>query len=307
MRPRASLSPNSLTVPEASDSAVLEERLHDKEGSGRLLELRNITRSFGAIKALRGVSIDVRAGECVAIVGDNGAGKSTLVKIISGVLRPEGGWMSFAGEALEPSSPADARASGIETVYQDLALADHLDAVSNIYLGREIAVGWPHSMAFLMRRRMRTEVKDLVARTGVNLPSLRTTVKQMSGGQRQGLAIARALAWNAKLVILDEPTAALGVRETGQVEEIIRKLSEQGVAVVLVSHNLQQVFRLANRIFVLRQGSCVGRRSVEETHEEEVVGLITGAIADVRAMSDGAGSTPASNPTNNDGRDESDE
>lgn len=243
-----------------------------------LLELAGVSRRFDAVQALTKVSLDVKKGECAAIVGDNGAGKSTLVKVISGVVRPDEGHMTFGGIPLEPANPRDAREAGIETVYQDLALADHLDAVSNIFLGRELAVGRPRPLAVLRRRQMRAQVADLIKRTGVNIPSLRTTVRQMSGGQRQGLAIARALAWDAKLIILDEPTAALGVRETAQVEDLIRGLSSHGVAVILVSHNLQQVFRVAQRVFVMRHGRCVGRRAVTETREEEVVGLITGAI-----------------------------
>jgi ABC-type sugar transport system ATPase subunit len=247
-------------------------------GEPALLELTGISRRFGAIRALNDVCLDVRPGECIAIVGDNGAGKSTLVKIMSGVVRPDEGHMTFNGAPLEPDSPLDARRAGIETVYQDLALADHLDPVSNIFLGRELAVGRPRPLALLRRRQMRAQVKDLIDRTGVNIPSLRATVRQMSGGQRQGLAIARALAWDAKLIILDEPTAALGVRETAQVEDLIKSLSSHGVAVVIVSHNLQQVFRVAHRTFVMRHGRCVGRRVVADTHEEEIVGLITGAI-----------------------------
>lgn len=248
-----------------------------------LLELSGICRRFGAIRAVHMVSLDVRPGECIAIVGDNGAGKSTLVKIMSGVVRPDEGQMTFNGAPLEPGSPLDARRAGIETVYQDLALADHLDSVANIFLGRELAVGRPRPLALLRRRQMRIQVRELIDRTGVNIPSLRTTVRQMSGGQRQGLAIARALAWNARLIIFDEPTAALGVRETAQVEELIKGLRAQGVAVVIVSHNLQQVFRVAQRAFVMRHGECAGRRVIAETHEEELVGLITGAIQETRA------------------------
>jgi len=255
----------------------------DPAGESPLLELTGICHRFGAIRALHEVSLDVRPGECAAIVGDNGAGKSTLVKIMSGVVRPGEGQMTFNGAPLVPGSPLDARQAGIETVYQDLALADHLDSVANIFLGRELAVGWPRPLALLRRRQMRAQVGELIDRTGVNIPSLRTTVRQMSGGQRQGLAIARALVWNAKLIILDEPTAALGVRETAQVEELIKSLSSHGVAVVIVSHNLQQVFRVAHRAFVMRHGQCVGRRVIAETHEEELVGLITGAIQEKRA------------------------
>lgn len=257
-------------------------------GPDTLLELSGISRRFGAIQALANVSLDVGRSECVAIVGDNGAGKSTLVKVMSGVVRPDEGHMTFNGAPLEPENPRDVRGAGIETVYQDLALADHLNPVSNIFLGRELAVGWPRPLAFVRRRQMRAKVADLIERTGVNIPSLTVSVRQMSGGQRQGLAIARALAWDAKLIILDEPTAALGVRETAQVESLIQTLSSHGVAVVLVSHNMQQVFRVARRVFVMRHGRCVGRRAIPDTHEEEVVGMITGAIRDE------AGATAAS-------------
>lgn len=279
MTERMSIGPPGVSTASTTDARQGEHNDEEDFGSA-LLQVEAISRRFGAIWALRRATIAVGHGECVAVVGDNGAGKSTLVKVISGVLRPDEGRMRFNGRPLDPSRPADVRSAGVETVYQDLGLADHLDAVSNIFLGREITTGWPRPLAVPRRRKMRAAVAELLAKTGVSLPSLRTTVRQMSGGQRQGLAIARALAWDARLIILDEPTAALGVRETAQVEAMIRSLSDQGVAVILVSHNLQQVFRVANRVFVMRLGSCVARRAVKDSHEEEIVGLITGAVRD---------------------------
>lgn len=243
-----------------------------------ILELDGICKSFGAVRALRNANFSVAKGECTAIVGDNGAGKSTLVKIISGVIRPDSGSIRLDGCDYRPSGPAEARAAGVETVYQDLALCEHLSAVQNIFLGRELAVGWPRALRIPLRRRMKADVDKLIARTGVRLPSTVSMVRDFSGGQRQGLAIARALAWDAQLVVLDEPTAALGVRESAQVEKLIRHVVAHNVSVILISHNLEQVFRVATRIVVMRQGRSVAQRYVSDTGSEEIVGLITGLV-----------------------------
>lgn len=242
------------------------------------LVVRHVVKSFGAVQALRGVDLEVGRGECVAVVGDNGAGKSTLVKCVSGVLQPDDGLIEFDGARIDLLSPRHARAVGIETVYQDLALGDELTAVANVFLGRELGWGWPKGLRVPKRREMKQRVKALLHETGVNLPSVDCTVRQLSGGQRQGLAIARAVAWEARLVVLDEPTAALGIRETGNVERIISRLGDRGISVVLVSHNLEQVVRLANRVYVFRHGRVVGSRLVRETSGEEIVGMITGAL-----------------------------
>lgn len=242
-----------------------------------IVELDHVSKSYGAVRALVDVSLGVPEGQCTAIVGDNGAGKSTLVKIVSGVMRPDAGAIKLHGSPYHPSGPADARASGVETVYQDLALCDDLNAVGNIFLGREMGVGWPRPLRLPRRKQMKKEVEQLIARTGVNIPSVTTPVRQFSGGQRQGLAIARALAWMAKLIVLDEPTAALGVRETGHVEELIQTVAANHASVLLVSHNMQQVFRVASNVIVMRQGRAVAQRKISDTTPEEVVGFITGA------------------------------
>jgi simple sugar transport system ATP-binding protein len=242
-----------------------------------ILELDHVSKSFGAVKALTDVSFQLARGECTAIVGDNGAGKSTLVKLMSGVLRQDSGSLTLNGTPYQPHGPSDARTAGVETVYQDLALCDSLTAADNIFLGREIGMGWPRALQIPRRKQMKKLVDDLVASTGVNIPPASTTVRRLSGGQRQGLAIARALAFKARLVILDEPTAALGVRETGHVEEQINNVVKQKVSAVLVSHNMEQVFRVAQHVLVMRQGRVALQRAVSETSKEEIVAFITGA------------------------------
>jgi ABC-type sugar transport system ATPase subunit len=249
-----------------------------------ILELDHVSKSFGAVKALKDVSFQLAKGECTAIVGDNGAGKSTLVKLMSGVLRQDSGSLTLSGTPYQPHGPSDARAAGVETVYQDLALCDSLNAVENIFLGRELGRGWPRALQIPRRKQMKALVDDLVARTGVNIPPASTTVRRLSGGQRQGLAIARALAFKARLIILDEPTAALGVRETGHVEELINNVVNQQVSAVIVSHNMEQVFRVAQHVLVMRQGRLAFHRPVSETNPEEIVAFITGAAtADAQA------------------------
>lgn len=256
--------------------------MEDSPPDNWIVEVDSVSKCYGAVHALTQVSLGLAEGQCTAIVGDNGAGKSTLVKIISGVLRPDSGALYLYGNAYHPSGPADARAVGVETVYQDLALCDSLDAVANIFLGRELGVGWPRPLRIPRRSRMKAQVDELIERTGVNLPSTLTTVRELSGGQRQGLAIARALAWRARLIVLDEPTAALGVRETAHVEELIRTVVSQDVSVALVSHNMEQVFRVASRVVVMRQGRAVLQRRVCDTNPEEVVAFITGAATVAR-------------------------
>jgi ABC-type sugar transport system ATPase subunit len=237
-----------------------------------------ITKRYGGVRALNNVSISLPKGECVALVGDNGAGKSTLVQIMSGSLRPDSGSLILDQHEVEFHSPLAARHAGVETVYQDLALADDLNAPANIYLGRELTWG-PGLLAVPRRRAMAAGAKSFLERTGVVIPDPRNPVARMSGGQRQGLAIARAVGWNARVILMDEPTAALGLRETRKVEEIIRSLREREITILLISHNLQQVFTLADRIVVLRRGSVAGVRPKDDTTPEEIVGLITGLIA----------------------------
>jgi len=244
---------------------------------GPVLQARGISKRFGGLQALSEVDLTVEQGEHVAIVGDNGAGKSTLVKILTGADSPDAGEVWFDGSIVHFHSPLDARRAGIETVYQTLALAEHLDVAGNLFLGREeyrIRLG-PFSILNL--RSMRSKARDILAMTGVQIPDLRAPVLGMSGGQRQGVAIARAAGWGSRIIVLDEPTAALGVQETAKVEEIIRGLKRRGVAMLMISHNLHQVFDLVDTVWVLRHGRMVGHVSVRDTVAEEVVAMITGA------------------------------
>lgn len=243
-----------------------------------LVEMRGIEKRFGPVSALRAVDFAVRRGEVVGLVGDNGAGKSTLMKVLTGVYRPDAGEIWFDGRRVQFHSPLDSRRLGIEMVYQDLGLAENLDTVANLFLGREVTrpVGpW----RLLDERTMERHARDHLAGLRVELPSLRTPVEQLSGGQRQAVAIARATAFAAKLVIMDEPTASLAVTEAGKVLELIRRLKEQGVAVVLISHRLQDVLDVADRIVVLNRGRVAGVLDGRGARMEDVVALIVGGAA----------------------------
>jgi D-xylose transport system ATP-binding protein len=237
------------------------------------LRLTGIHKHFGGVVAVERFDLEVAAGEIVALVGDNGAGKSTLVKIISGLYQPSEGEIWLNDEQVNFRDASDARRKGVEVVYQDLALVDEQPVYMNMFLGRELVRG-PFRM--LDRRRMARETQELVDGLDVRIPSARATLRDLSGGQRQGIAICRATHWASGLVLMDEPTAALGVAETAKVEELIARLRERGAAVLLVSHNLDQVFRLADRIAVLRRGKQVGVCSVQETSRNEIVSMITG-------------------------------
>lgn len=237
------------------------------------LRLKGIHKHFGGVVAVEQFDLEVAAGEIVALVGDNGAGKSTLVKIISGLYQPSEGEIWLNDEQVNFRDASDARRKGVEVVYQDLALVDEQPVYMNMFLGRELVRG-PFRM--LDRRRMARETQELVDGLDVRIPSARATLRDLSGGQRQGIAICRATHWASGLVLMDEPTAALGVAETAKVEELIARLRERGAAVLLVSHNLDQVFRLADRVAVLRRGKQVGVRSVQETSRNEIVSMITG-------------------------------
>jgi D-xylose transport system ATP-binding protein len=238
-----------------------------------LLELQGIGKRFGAVQVLSGVDLSVDAGEVVALVGDNGAGKSTLIKIVSGIFRPDEGRYRFAGADRHVGSPADATALGIATVYQDLALCDNLDVVANLYLGREARAPWP----VMDEATMEHDASVLLHRLAVSIPSVRTPVASLSGGQRQSVAVARATMGDPKLVILDEPTAALGVAQTRQVLDLIKQLRAQGMAVVVISHNLVDVFEVADRIAVLRLGRMVASYAAAGTTASQVVAAMTGA------------------------------
>jgi len=238
-----------------------------------LLELRGISKRFGAVQVLHGVDFEVYPGEVVALVGDNGAGKSTLIKIVSGIFRPDGGQFVFDGAERHVTSPSDATDLGIATVYQDLALCDNLDVVGNLYLGREERGG----TRLIDETTMERDATVLLRRLAVSIPSVRTAVASLSGGQRQSVAVARATMGNPRLVILDEPTAALGVPQTRQVLALIKRLREQGLSVVVISHNLVDVFAVADRIVVLRLGRRVATYHADESTAEQVVAAMTGA------------------------------
>ncbi len=247
------------------------------------LRARNVSKRFGGVVALDDVSIDVASGEITGLVGDNGAGKSTLIRIISAVLTPDSGTIELDGVPKQFASPAEARAAGIETVYQDLALAGNMPVWANIYLGRELLRG-PRQLRILDKRRMEQQAEEMLARFSRNLPPIDAPTALLSGGQRQAIAIARAAAWGSKVIIMDEPTAALGPAETRSVEEVIASLRDRGFAVLIISHNLEQIFRLADQVWVLRRGRMIGHRRLAETTPEELVGLITGASAIVRGQ-----------------------
>lgn len=241
-----------------------------------LLECEGVSLAFGSVQALVDVSLEVRQGEITALVGDNGAGKSTLVRCICGVHRPDKGQISLAGTRTDFRSPEDAREAGIETVHQNLALVEDLTVWQNLYLNREM-VHRLGPIAILNRRGMETGAQQMVSTLAVNVPAVTSRVRRLSGGQRQAVAICRAAGFSSPLVIMDEPTAALGVQETGRVEELIFKLRHEGHAVLLVSHNFAQVMRLSDQVWVMRAAHCVAGRRTSETTGDEIVALITGA------------------------------
>lgn len=243
-----------------------------------ILELKGISKRFGAVQALSGVDFEVYPGEVVGLVGDNGAGKSTLIKIISGVYTADSGQYIFEGRDVRVSQPKDATNLGIETVYQDLALCDNLDVVANLYLGREcVTPVVPGIVSSIDEVDMEENTIRLLGDLHVRLPSVRRLIATLSGGQRQSVAITRAVLWNSKVVLLDEPTAALGVEQTQQVKDLIRRLRDRGLGVVVISHNLADVFDVADRIIVLRLGRRVTSFEVKNTNAEQVVAAITGA------------------------------
>ena len=242
------------------------------ESDTPLLELRGITKSFGSVQALTDVDFEVRPSEVMALVGDNGAGKSTLIKCIAGTHSPDSGAVFFEGEEVHIHGPKDAARLGIEVVYQDLALCDNLDVVQNMYLGREEHNWMLQLNEPKMEQRTAETLKSLAVTT---IRSIRQPVATLSGGQRQSIAVAKAVQWNSKLVILDEPTAALGVAQTEQVLALVNRLAEQGLSVVLISHNLHDVFETAHRITVLRLGRNAGIFERAKTTQQEVVQAIT--------------------------------
>ncbi len=241
-----------------------------------ILEVRDVYKRFGGVEALKGVSLALYPGEVVALAGDNGAGKSTLTKMISGVYAADGGDIRLDGEVVRFPTPEAARGAGIETIYQDLALADNLSIGANIFLGRE-----PMRRAFgilpvLDRAKMAAAAKETMARLDFHVDRLDAPVGRFSGGQRQAVAIGRAIYWNARVILMDEPTAALGVPEQRKVLSLIQGLKAQGRGVIFISHNLQDIFAVADRIVVLRRGSLAGERRIEQTTHDEVVKLMIG-------------------------------
>jgi D-xylose transport system ATP-binding protein len=243
-----------------------------------VLEVENAQKRFGAVAALNGVSLSLEQGEILALLGDNGAGKSTLIKCISGAQPLDEGDILVEGRRVAIRSPLDARRYGIETVYQDLALFDNLNVVANFFAGRELtapsgvlAPGW------LRQRRMTATTTETLRRLEVNIPNPRAAVGLLSGGQRQAIAVARAVAFAGKVVILDEPTAALGVRETRNVLRLVKRLPDQGISVILISHNLDQVMEVADRAVVMRRGTKVGEATPDAENHDRIVGMIVGA------------------------------
>jgi ABC-type sugar transport system ATPase subunit len=245
-----------------------------------MLRAINLTKRFGGLVAVDNASVDLYPGEVVGLVGDNGAGKSTLIKMISGVYQPDGGEIYVDGNKIEFSGPREARDLGIETIYQDLALAENLDVGSNIFLGRELKTPYLGGLIKTIdRHKMREESSEVLKRLDIQVPSLTQQIRNLSGGQRQAVAIARSIYWNARLMIMDEPTAALGVAEQRKVLTLVRTLAEQGVPVIIISHNMQDVFAVADRIVIMRRGKKVAERIAEKTTPDEIVSLMVGAEA----------------------------
>ncbi|MEJ2855543.1 MULTISPECIES: ATP-binding cassette domain-containing protein [unclassified Saccharothrix] len=245
-----------------------------------LLDARDLVKHYGSVEALRGASFTADAGEVVALIGDNGAGKSTLVKCLSGVEQPDTGTITFDGRAIALPSPVAARSLGIETVYQDLAVAPDLDPAANLYLGRELLkpgpLGW---FGVLDKKEMRRRAGESFRDLGVTLQSVDVPIGALSGGQRQSVAVARSVVWASRLVFMDEPTAALGVVQRERVLDVVKRVRDQGMAVVLISHNMPEVLAVADRVEVLRLGRRVARFRAADTTVEELVGAMTGALS----------------------------
>ncbi len=243
-----------------------------------LLRCRGLGKRFGGVRALEGVGFELDRGEVLALAGDNGAGKSTLIKIISGVYRPDEGEILYDGVPLHFDNPRAARDAGIETIYQDLALADNLDVGANVFLGREPEARFLGLLPRIDRKRMRAAAHQVLETLEIDIPPSKLTepVRNLSGGQRQAVAIGRAIFWKARLLIMDEPTAALGVPEQRKVRELVHRLRQQGVAIIFISHNLQDILAVADRILVLRRGRKVGELSRAEATGDEIVRLMVG-------------------------------
>jgi fructose transport system ATP-binding protein len=246
-----------------------------------LFQARGIVKRFGHVTALSGADFELYPGEVLAVIGDNGAGKSTLIKVLSGALQPDEGEIRLDGEVVTFKTPLDARRAGIETVYQDLAVAPALDIASNLFLGRELRRPGPLGQVLRMldKRGMRKEAARALAELNIGVQSVRAAVRDLSGGQRQGVAVARAAAWGRRVVIMDEPTAALGVKETAQVVELIKRVRERGLPVILISHDMPHVFELADRIHIMRLGKRAAVVTPQSHTMQEAVAIMTGAVA----------------------------
>jgi len=247
--------------------------------SSPIYEARDIERAYGSVLALQGASFDVYPGEVSALIGDNGAGKSTLVRILSGVEQADAGTILFEGKPITLANPTDARDRGIETVFQDLALANHLDPIQNMYLGREVMkAGLLGHLGFMERAKMRSAGREAFTNLGATVNNFSGPVGGMSGGQRQAIAVARAATWAGRVILLDEPTAALGVVQTKVVLDLIRRIRDKGIGVVLISHSMPHVLGVADRVHVLRWGRRVAVYEAAKTNLEELVGAMTGAL-----------------------------
>jgi simple sugar transport system ATP-binding protein len=244
-----------------------------------LVEVQSVTKEFGHVVALRGANLTVMPGEIVGLIGDNGAGKTTLIKVLAGVLAPDSGRVLFDGRSVHFRSPSEAREAGIETVYQDLALAEDLDCSANLFLGRESTLtGWRRRLGVLAKREMRERTERLLDEFGIHIEDVNAPVSTLSGGQRQSLSVVRSVGWPCKLVLLDEPTAALGVEQTGQVLALARRIRDAGVSVVYISHNMPQVVEVTDRIEVLRLGRRVARFQSSDVSTADLVAAMTGAL-----------------------------
>ncbi|HYO29027.1 MAG TPA: ATP-binding cassette domain-containing protein, partial [Thermomicrobiales bacterium] len=268
---------HSLSLPQVSEDEMTVRQSGDPREP--VLRAIGIDKHFGPVQALQDVSIEVFPGEVVALIGDNGAGKSTLVNVLTGVSPHDGGEMVFDGQPVRFSAPHEARAMGIETVYQDLAIAPHLDAVANIFLGREyLRGGVSGSLGFLDAPRMKQETESQLSRLRVRVPHIGRRLVTLSGGQRQGVAVARAVMWASKIVFMDEPTAALGVAQTAMVLDLIRQVRDTGIPVVFISHNMPNVFEVADRVVVLRLGQVVAHLDPKTASIDDAVSAMTGSV-----------------------------
>ena len=241
-----------------------------------VVQLRSVRKSFGGVQAVQDVDLELRAGEVVGLLGHNGAGKSTLIKLLSGALARDGGEIVVDGRAVRMRDPRDARELGIETIYQDLALADNLDAAANLFLGRETLTKW----GLLDHRAMERVARDVIARVNPDFDAFRTPVRHLSGGQRQAIAIGRAIHFGARVFIMDEPTAALGLQESALVAQWIRRLADQGMAILLVSHDLHDIFELSDRIIVMKSGQIVGAAPKSELTREQILTWMIAGTSD---------------------------